>query len=315
MVLRLADHWVWDFWHVADDDIHHLFFLKAPRSLGDPDRRHWHPAIGHAMSPDLTEWTLLPDALAPSTAPAWDDFTTWTGSVVGHAGSWHLFYTGTSHGEDGLVQRVGHARSRDLVSWERVGDRPAFELDARWYETLDLAQWHDQAWRDPFVFRHGETWRALVTARCPTGATGRRGTIGHAASADLDTWTVQPPLSDGSPHGQLEIPEVREIAGRWYLMYSTLAPDGGPGTFAAPSTGGPLGPWDWTRAWQLVGDGWYGAKLIARAPGAELVALAWRDREPGGDFGGWISDPMPVTVDPDGFQIHPPDGSAAGSAR
>ena len=304
MALRLDDHWVWDFWHVADGGAHHLFFLKAPRSLGDPDLRHWHPTIGHAVSANLVDWTLLPDALAPSDGPAWDDHTTWTGSVVRHDDEWHLFYTGTSRADDGLVQRVGHARSDDLSAWERVDDGLAFELDPQWYETLDLTRWHDQAWRDPFVFHHGGTWHALVTARCADGATDRRGTIGHAVSDDLDLWSVQPPLSDGSPHGQLEIPEVLEVGGRWYLMFSTVSDDGQPGTFAVPSVSGPLGPWDWARERRVLGDGWYGAKVIASAPGADPIALAWRDRDDVA-FGGWISDPMAVTLDRHGFRIHP----------
>ena len=114
---------------------------------------------------------------------------------------------------------------------------------------------------------------------------------------------MQPPLSDGSPHGQLEIPEVREVGGRWYLMFSTVAGDGQPGTFAVPSIGGPLGPWDWAAERRVLGDGWYGAKLVERSPGAEVVALAWRDREDDGTFGGWISDPMDVTLDPMSFRI------------
>ena len=157
------------------------------------------------------------------------------------------------------------------------------------------------AWRDPYVFRYGGTWHALVTARCADGATDRRGTIGHAVSADLAVWTVHPPLSDGSLHGQLEILEVREVGGRWYLMFSTVAGDGEPGTFAVPSVGGPLGPLEWADERRVLGDGWYGAKLVERSPG-ELVALAWRDRDDNA-FGGWISDPMDVALDPTSFRI------------
>jgi hypothetical protein len=36
------------------------------------------------------------------------------------------------------------------------------------------------------------------------------------------------------------------------------------------------------------------------------VALAWREREADGSFGGWISDPMPVEVDSDRFVVTPP---------
>jgi beta-fructofuranosidase len=322
MALRLADHWVWDFWHVADGPTHHLFFLKAPRSLGDPDLRHWSPTIGHAVSSDLREWTELPDALTPSPGPAWDDHTTWTGNVVGAADGWHLFYTGTSRAEEGLVQRVGHATSDDLVTWQRVGDGLAFELDDRWYDTLDLHDWHDQAWRDPVLVHHDGEWHALVTARRRGGHSRERGTIGHATSPDLDTWTVHPPLTDGSPFGHLEIPEVRPVGGRWYLLFSTSADAIGPsqpsghhqaGTFAVPSVDGVLGPWDWTRLRLVLGGGWYGGKLIDRSgadqraadSNADVVALAWRECEADGSFGGWISDPMPVVVDDDGFHVRP----------
>jgi len=307
-VLRLADRWIWDFWHVTDGDTVHLFFLQADRSLGDPDLRHWHASIGHAVSRDLRTWTMLPDALAPAPVPAWDDYTVWTGNVVRGRHQWHLLYTGTSHAERGLVQRIGHAVSNDLTAWERVGNGLAFELDARWYETLDTAIWHDQAWRDPVVVNVDGAWNALVTARVPNGDTNERGTIGRATSDDLVTWVVQPPLSGPTPFGHLEIPDVRHLGGRWFLLFSSARTNGSAephtgndaGTYAVPSTAGPLGPWDWDRMHLVVGDGWYGAKLISPPrrrgdPLRPVVALAWRERGENG-FAGWISDPMDVEV-------------------
>jgi beta-fructofuranosidase len=309
-VLRLADRWVWDFWHVADGETNHLFFLQADRALGDPDRRHWHSSIGHATSPDLRDWTPRPDVLAPASAPAWDDYTVWTGNVVDADDGWHLLYTGTSHAEDGLVQRVGHAVSSDLTAWRRVGNGLAFELDERWYQPLDLSLWHDQAWRDPVVIRVDGVWNALVTARLAAGHTHRRGTVGRATSLDLTTWVVQRPLSGPTPFGHLEIPDVRRLAGRWYLMFSSAERTGRhAGTYAVPSTAGPLGPWDWARLHLILGDGWYGAKLITPAgPDDErqgTVALAWRDRDDD-EFGGWISDPMEVAVDGDTLTVVDP---------
>jgi beta-fructofuranosidase len=320
VVLRLPDRWVWDFWHVTDGDNVHLFFLQAGRSLGDPDLRHWHATIGHAVSHDLREWTILPDALAPAPAPSWDDYTIWTGNVV-HAGErWHLLYTGTSHADGGLVQRVGHAVSTDLTAWERVGDGLAFELDERWYEQLDTAIWHDQAWRDPVVIHHGGEWNALVTARLPAGERNVRGTIGRATSADLATWVVRPPLTGPTPFGHLEIPDVRRLAGRWYLLFASAHGAHGiaephigtnAGTYAVPSTSGPLGPWDWDRMHIILGDGWYGAKLIAPPGGVSsaagpTVALAWRERD-GDGFAGWISDPMGVDITDGIITVSPGD--------
>ena len=112
-MLRLPDRWLWDFWIAEDDAACHLFFLQAPR-VGDPDLRHWNTSVGHAVSTDLTYWQVVGDALTPSTEPAFDDLATWTGSVVrGDDGVWYLFYTGLSRADDGQVQRVGLATSRD----------------------------------------------------------------------------------------------------------------------------------------------------------------------------------------------------------
>src|SRR5439155_2266683 len=81
-MLELPDSWTWDFWLADTGAEYHLFFLRASRALLDPDRRHYRASVGHAVSTDLVNWDLLPDALVPSDSPAWDDLATWTGSVV-----------------------------------------------------------------------------------------------------------------------------------------------------------------------------------------------------------------------------------------
>jgi beta-fructofuranosidase len=83
-MLRLADAWTWDFWLADDGRSYHLYFLKAPRHIGHPDRRHWNVSIGHATSPDLADWTEVSDAIAPSDGPAFDDIATWTAHRMGN---------------------------------------------------------------------------------------------------------------------------------------------------------------------------------------------------------------------------------------
>jgi beta-fructofuranosidase len=124
-MLHLEDQWIWDFWLIDDGPDHHVFYLQAPRSLGDPELRHRHATIGHPVSGDLRSWDVLRDALGPGPAGAWDDQAPWTGSIIRAGDRWHLGYTGTSSIDGGLIQRIGIAVSDDLVHWERSLDDPA----------------------------------------------------------------------------------------------------------------------------------------------------------------------------------------------
>ena len=136
-MLRLEDRWVWDWWLADDGSRFHVFYLQAPKALGDQHLRHRNATVGHAVSDDLRDWHILPDALRPGPAGTWDDIATWTGSTIFHAGTWHMFYTGTSTAEGGRVQRIGLATSPDLVAWTKHPRNPLFEADPRWYEIED----------------------------------------------------------------------------------------------------------------------------------------------------------------------------------
>ncbi len=107
MALRLSDRWIWDFWFASNGDEVHVFYLQAPRSLRDQQARHHNATVGHAVSVDLSRWTVLPDGLGRGSAGSFDDLATWTGSVLRHHGRWLMFYTRVSTVDDGLVQRIG----------------------------------------------------------------------------------------------------------------------------------------------------------------------------------------------------------------
>ena len=193
-MLRLEDHWVWDSWYVQEENgcaTRSSCAPPAPCSTrtsdinGRPSDTPSLPTCGRGA------WSRTRSF--PPTAPGWDDLATWTGSIVrGPDRRWYLFYTGVSRVEHGLVQRIGLATSDDLLSWRRPGTRPLLEPDPRWYETLDLTNWYEQAWRDPWVYPDptGRGWHMLITARSNVGPATGRGVLGHATSSDLLTWTV-----------------------------------------------------------------------------------------------------------------------------
>lgn len=311
MALRLEDKWIWDFWLVESEDCLHIFYLQAPKVIGDPDLRHWNVSIGHAVSPDLTNWQVLSDALSTGDPGSWDDRSTWTGSIIEHQGRWHLFYTGTSSREYGLVQRIGLATSDDLMTWNRHRDGPLMEADARWYEKIDAGEWHDEAWRDPWVFRHDDGWfHATITARYNRGPRHGRGVIGHARSRDLVAWEVLAPITSPDGFGQLEVSQVVHHGGNWYLLFSSDVDtqthrrrDQGPGTGTYYlRSASALGPYRPAQARPLRVDRQgtsYAGRLVDRGERG-LFFLAWSRVDPEHGFIGSISDPMAVAVSADG---------------
>ncbi|MDA9019872.1 levansucrase [Flavimaricola sp.] len=317
MVLALKDQWIWDSWYAHDGTRWHGYFLKADKSLGDPELRHFNVSQGHAVSDDLINWEHLGTCLAPSEGPAFDDTTTWTGSVLqDDTGLWHLFYTGGGSAEKGLYQRIGHATSTDMHSWERVGDGLCLDMTgpvADLYEKDHaVGHWHDRAMRDPWVMKdpEGDGWLMYFTARAPgIEEPNAGGAIGFATSPDLYNWTLEPPVYVGS-FGQLEVPQVFEIGGQWYCLFCTASVHFSKDVAArmTPVTGthylmgdSPRGPWRLPDGPFLDGDlpcRRYASRMVKTKDG--WVIMGFADSGPD-TFIGHVMDPEPVEVGADGL--------------
>lgn len=304
-MLRLPEAWVWDFWVVDDGQDYHLFFLYASRALHDPDARHHRASVGHAVSDDLTSWTRLPDALVRSDPPAFDDLATWTGSVVRHPeGTWFMFYTGATLAPDGNVQAIGYATSADLIAWHKSPTNPVLTADPRWYEKLADRQWHDEAFRDPWVMpdRDGHGWHMLITARANHGPADQRAVVGHATSADLRSWTLQPPLSrPGQGFGAMEVLQYEQVDGQGVLIFSASITDVSLSRRATGTTGGvwvakatgPLGPYELADAVQITDGSRYVGRLVQDRATGQWLLLTFRNKDTTGTFSGEITDPEP----------------------
>lgn len=303
-MLRLDDCWVWDFWLAQVGLSYHIFYLQAPKSLGDERLRHRNATIGHAVSADLTSWSTLPDAFGPGSVGAWDDLATWTGSIIEEGGVWHMLYTGVSSADNGLVQRIGLATSSDLIRWIKHPANPVIAADPRWYELLDLTAWREQAWRDPWVFRdpEGHGFHALLTARAARGRPDGRGVVGHAVSNDLVSWKVRPPLTETGEFGHLEVLQVEMVDGLAVLVFSTAASDvserrrrrGPVGTATYICRGRSLlGPFDIAMATPTLIPHLYSGRLVQRIDGS-WVMLGVVNVDAGGTFVGEIGDPIDI---------------------
>lgn len=309
MAHKLPDRWIWDSWYVNDGDKYHAFYLCASRGLYDGNLRHRNPYVGHAVSKDLLNWTVLPDALAPSDEPAFDSWTTWTGSVVkDDDGLWWMFYTGSSREDDGLIQSIGAATSKDLITWDKLGTEALVRADGRWYELLDLTAWGDQAWRDPWVFRFpGEKlWHMLITARSKQGQPRTRGVVGHATSTNLRNWEVQAPLSEPDQgYGQQEVFQFEIVDGVPILLFcvgwgemgqANIDKFGKIYTTFSLVVDERLEHIDFNNARPIPGPEIYAGRLICGPDGKwNLMGFI---NEVDGKFVGELTDPIPVTADP-----------------
>jgi len=305
MTFSLETHWVWDFWLADDGDTFHMYYLHAPKSLGDERLRHRNARVGHATSDDLRNWTDHGPVLGSGEPGSFDETATWTGSVVqAPDGTWRMFYTGSrflSAESTANIESVGVAISSDLHTWIKQAE-PVIRADARWYETLGDSSWPEEAWRDPWVYADpdGDGWHMLVTARSNAGDELDRGVIGHATSPDLGAWTVRGPLSSaGAGFAHLEVPQVVTVDSRTLLLFScdarALAGDrsGTPGGIWAVAAESPTGPFDITAAALVADERLYSGRIIRDRIG-QLVLLAFENSTSDGDFIGSLSNPIPV---------------------
>lgn len=307
-MISLPDHWIWDSWYVFDGNVHHAFFLKAPKVLGDAELRHRNPSVGHAVSSDLSSWEHLPDALAPSLEPAFDSWTTWTGSVIkDQHGTWWMFYTGSSREDTGDEQRIGVARSNDLNIWQKYSKEAVLEIDSTRYEALNYELWHDQAWRDPWVYRDGNKWKMLITARANSGEKYHRGVAATASSDDLVHWNVGDSITESNPgFGQLEVLQLVESDGLFTLLWScgtkelstTLREKHTRGGIFSTTATSAEGPFDLSAAVRFPHDELYAARVVEHNDKNYLLGFIDGPRD---NFPGYICDPIPVSLGSDGI--------------
>lgn len=309
MALRLPGQWVWDSWFVFDGEKHHAFYLQASRALGDQNRRHRNVTVGHAISDDLTNWTVVADALAPSESPAPDSWTTWTGSVVrGDDGLWWMFYTGTSREDAGERQTVCAAISTDLMVWTKIDDLPIVAADSRWYKTL-AAGFDNEPFRDPWVFKlpGQDEWTMLTTAGSPVADSRREEAImGVAKSTDLKNWSVQPPLgAPGQGFGETEVFQFEVVDGVPVLLFccgplwlsDERKANGEIGGVYSLAVAPDLSDVDFNRAVLFPDLSLYASRLVRDKNGVwNLIAFL---NNVNGEFVGELCDPIPVTAHPE----------------
>jgi len=278
------------------DGRYHLFFQYVPESTVWTSSCRW----GHATSDDLLTWHTEPVALEPGDG----EDGVWSGNLVRPApGETVVFYTAVDEA-DREIGRVRRAVPLDdeWVKWDKEGvvvGPPTHE---------DLV-----AFRDPFVYRDGETWRMLLGG----GVTSGDGVAWMYTSTDLCSWTYsgRAVSRSGEERGPIggdwtgsvwECPILVEVGGRLALVISVWVP-GIPNYVAyafVEADGDRLVPGDFRRL--TYGPSLYAASTFTDADG-EPGLIAWL-REVGDPEAGWMgahSLPYRVAISGDLLVVRP----------
>lgn len=205
-------------WEIGDIDVirhrdlYHLFHLVLPN----------HDYIAHAVSSDGMNWRRTRNAIFTGDPGSWDDDMLWTMHVSRNPDRkiFEMFYTGLHRAENGYVQRIGRAVSRDLIRWRKDNEQ-SLPLAAKgvYYEAADESERGWISFRDPFLFRHNKQDWLLICARVPRGPVSKRGCVGLARRGP-DGFEVEAPLFFPRMYDDVECPCLVTIDKTFYLVGS-----------------------------------------------------------------------------------------------
>lgn len=138
-------------------DTWHLFYQRTPNG---PFKTLM--VWGHMSSQDLVTWTHLPDALRPELQNetfGFDMKGIWSGHVLVDGGKAFAFYTSVNHGDRLAASNPGIAMAvsedAQLLEWRKTGP------------FLNSQGLRD--FRDPFVWKEGDTLHMIIGAALETG--------------------------------------------------------------------------------------------------------------------------------------------------
>ena len=285
------------------DGRYHLFYQRVPQSVEWRHDVHW----GYATSDDLLHWRLEPDALAPGDG----DEGCWSGcAVVGDDGRPVIFYTSVA-APDRHLGRIRIAR-QDPATGEWVkGEIIAESM------TPDT-----RMFRDPMIFRDGDTWRMLVGSGTAEGVAGAQ----LFRSTNLDEWEYDGWLAQRSTDARdpwtgagWECPQIlRHVGGDGgdvlvVSVWDDKEPnDQGPNGVAAAS-GRLVGETFSAKSWRVLSGHHHFAATSFTDPAGRACLIFWIwDIHDHGTWAGALSIPYVVTTASDDVRLSPhPAVSAA----
>jgi beta-fructofuranosidase len=258
------DGWINDPFGISwDGSQYHLFFQTIPGRVTWAPNCHW----GHATSPDLVHWTERPLALVPQPF----EMGCWSGTAVMDERA--ILYTRITKGDWGRGAIALARGDESLLSWHTNFDDVVIAGPP---DGLDVL-----AFRDPFVFQHGDAWVMVVGA----GLSGEGAALQYHSDG-IRKWTFDGVLAHGSFGlwtGKLwECPQLFPLADSWVLLVSVWNDD------ILHYVAGAVGDYDGrsfhARRWQQLTYGNCAYAMTAfRDRAGRACVMSWLREEPQND--------------------------------
>lgn len=289
-----------------------VYFAGEPAGVGDPNpyvengtyRVFYLKNTGRhpwwmSETSDLSSWSVPVEAVPVGETGA-ADYWTGSGSIVADpGGGYRIYYTG--HDPKARPKEVVmEARAPALAGpWTKVPQ-------ASFAGTPIYDEWD---FRDPFVFwnQEAEAWWMLITTR-----QAGRAAVGLYTSPDLGQWAAADPIHTEDSPLNLEVPDLFEEEGDWFLIYSDQRAESRQVRYLTAKDSG--GPYSYHPHDALDGRGFYAGK--SAGSGAERLLFGWvahkRLRKDAMDFV-WGGDLVvhAISRSDDGtLAVHLPDGIA-----
>lgn len=199
------------------DLVAHSFIVKVNKEYymfydGSP-RSSWKEGIGVAKSKDLLHWERINENPVLKAGNFWwDKKHVSRCCVIRIADDYYMFYAG----HDGITERIGIAKGKDLVTWDKFVKEPILHLGKK-------GEWDERHISDPRVLKFGKLYLLFYTGYNKDA----KGAIGLAFSNDLlrfvkfennpilpfgkeKTWN-----QDESGRG-----DIAKVDNRYYLFFS-----------------------------------------------------------------------------------------------
>lgn len=211
---------MWDAWFLNVEGRVHAFHLQLPRKECTLPPEECQ-AVGHIYSDDLIHWTRCQSILPPLFDQDERDYhQKFTGCADQIDGKYIIYYT--MRDKERGSQRLGAAISKDLINFSLYENNPVIVPDDKiliGFKNLKKYDWNIVDCRDLITVKCNEDglYYGYFAAAADVGRKYPVGVIAVAVSDDLINWRNQSIVYIPRQNGAIEVPDVYEIEGKWYL--------------------------------------------------------------------------------------------------